>query len=221
MELAKAVITPEKPSGADIPVLFNPTQYTFEKGVNLAEIGVPGLGAPILQFVRGNARTLSMDLFFDTFEAGGDVRAHTNEIYALMNIAAETHAPAICRFKWGGGKWGKTDENSFRCVIERVSGRFTLFFDDGTPARATLTVTLREALDVELAVRNPPTQSADHVKSRIVQRGDTLMAIAAAEYGDATNWRPIALANRIANPRLLAPGQILVIPALPHGGQTG
>jgi LysM repeat protein len=219
VELAKAVIQPEQPAGNPIPVLFNPSQYTFEKAVSLAEMGVPGLGTPIIQYVRGNARTLTMELFFDTFEARSDVRAYTNEIYALMNIEATTHVPAVCRFKWGGGKWGKFDENSFRCIIERVSGRFTLFLEDGTPARATLTVTLREFVDVQLAVRNPPTQSADFVKTRVVQRGDSLMSIAAIEYGDPATWRPIASANRIANPRILQPGQVLVIPALNQPGQ--
>jgi Contractile injection system tube protein/LysM domain len=216
---AKATITPLDPPGADIPVLYNPNQYSFEKGIQLAEMGVPGLGAPIIQYVRGNARTLSMELFFDTYELGEDVRTYTNELYALMNVESETHVPAICRFTWGPGKWGKRDEASFRCVIERVSGRFTLFLADGTPVRATLTVTFREFVDVEMLVRSQPTQSADHTKTRLVSRGDTLSSIAGEEYGDPGLWRPIAAANLIDNPRVLEPGRALVIPALDERGE--
>jgi hypothetical protein len=216
---AKAMITPLDPPGPDIPVLYNPNQYSFEKGVQLAEMGVPGLGAPILQYVRGNARSLSMELFFDTYETGEDVRTYTNELYALMNVESETHVPAICRFAWGPGKWGKRDEASFRCIVERVSGRFTLFLPDGTPVRATLNVTLREFVDVEMLVRAQPTHSADHTKTRFVRRGDTLSAIAADEYGDPALWRPIAAANLIHNPRLLEPGRALVIPALDERGR--
>jgi hypothetical protein len=212
MEFARATIIREKPAGTDIPVLYNPTQYSLDKSVQLADIGVPGLGAPITQYVRGNARTLSMELFFDTYEEGSDVRRHTNEIYALMAVEAATHVPAICRFRWGAGKWGTTDENSFRCVVERVSGRFTLFLNDGTPVRATLNVTLREFIDVAVAVRTTPTQSSDHTKTRAVRRGETLMSIAAEEYDDPRRWRPIADANDLANPRHLDPGRMLVIP---------
>jgi hypothetical protein len=216
---AKATITPENPSGDAIEVLFNPTQYTFDKNVQLAEVGIPGLGAPLLQYVRGGVRTLSMELFFDSYEERADVRDYTNEIYALLNVEAETHVPAICRFSWGAGKWGKRDENSFLCVLERVSGRFTMFLEDGTPVRATLTVTFKEFVDVEVAVRNPPTQSADHTKTRAVKRGDTLSSIAAIEYGDPAKWRPIADVNRIDNPRRLSAGAVLVIPPLDAQGR--
>ena len=35
---------------------------------------VPGLNAPPLQYVRGKSRALTMELFFDTYEAHEDVR---------------------------------------------------------------------------------------------------------------------------------------------------
>jgi nucleoid-associated protein YgaU len=202
--LAKAKITPK--GEAPIPVLFNPNQYSLNQGNTLAEVGVPGLAAPILQYVRGNGRTLGMDLFFDTYEQGGDVRRYTNRIYGLLNIRGPLHRPPICTFTWGSF--------SFTCVLESVGGRFTLFLPDGTPARATLTVSLKEFVDVEVLVRTPPTESADHAKTYLVHRGDTLASIAAAEYGDPALWRPIARANRLANPRLLTPGMRLSLPAL-------
>lgn len=204
MALEKAFITPE--GEERIPVLFNPTQYSLEKGNQIAEIGIPGLGAPILQYVRGNTRTLTMELFFDTYEQQSDVRRHTDKIYGLLGIRSPTHVPPICTFSWG--------RFNFRCVLERVSGRFTLFLADGTPVRATLSVTFKEFIDVEIEVRSPPRQSTDHTKTRTVKRGDTLSGVAAAEYGDPGKWRPIAQANGIDNPRVLQPGRVLVIPPL-------
>ena len=204
MALEKAVITPS--GGRGIPVLFNPTQYGLDKSNQIAEIGIPGLGAPILQYVRGNTRTLSMELFFDTYEQQTDVREHTDRIYELLAIDADTHVPPVCTFTWGAF--------NFDCVLDRVGGRFTLFLSDGTPVRATLTVTLKEFIDVAIEVRANPTQSADHIKTGTVRRGDTLSSIAAAEYGDPAQWRPIAQANGIDNPRVLEPGRVLVIPPL-------
>lgn len=204
MELAKAMITPRDES--PISVLFNPNQYSLDQGNTLAEVAVPGLAAPILQYVRGNGRTLSMELFFDTWEEQSDVRRHTDRVYGLLDIRGPLHRPPVCTFTWGSF--------NFDCVVERVGGRFTLFLADGTPVRATLGVSFKEFVEVEVLVRNPPTESADHAKSCLVRRGDTLSSIAAAEYGDPTLWRPIAQANRIANPRLLAPGTRLSLPAL-------
>ncbi|KOU08794.1 hypothetical protein ADK86_03275 [Streptomyces sp. NRRL F-5755] len=205
MALEKARITPD--GGQPVPVLFNPTQYTLDRSNQIAEIPVPGLGAPVLQFVCGNTATLGMELFFDTYEQQTDVREHTDRIYRLLEVDPETHAPPICTFSWG--------DVSLRCLIERVGGRFTLFLSDGTPVRSTLNILLKEFIEVSVEVRRNPTQSADQAKTVTVRLGDTLSGIAADQYGDPALWRPIARANRIDNPRSLEPGRVLAVPPLP------
>jgi hypothetical protein len=196
-----------KPDGQDeIPVLFYPNKYSLEKSNQIAEIGVPGLSSPILQYVRGNTRTLSLELFFDTYEQRADVRPFTNKIYGLLGIEGKEHVPPICTVTWGN--------LNFRGVLERVSGSFTLFLPDGIPARATLSVSFKEYIEVEVEVRSPARESADHVKTWTVTAGDSLWSIAAAEYDDPAKWRPIAKQNGIDNPRCLEPGRVLVIPRL-------
>ena len=64
-------------SGDHVPVMYNPEEYKLEQGNEFAEIGMPGLDTSPVQYVRGKARTLRMELFFDTYEDGTDVRAHT------------------------------------------------------------------------------------------------------------------------------------------------
>jgi hypothetical protein len=204
MEYVKASILPEGQDSID--VLFNPNLYTVAKSNQIAAAPVPGLEAPILQYVNGNTRTLSMDLFFDTYEEQTDVTTYTDQIYGLLDIDPDTHVPPICDITWGGF--------SFRGVLDNVSGKFSLFFPDGTPARATLTVTFKEYIDVEVLVRENPTQSADHRKTRLVVAGVRLPFIAWEEYGDAAKWRPIADANGIDDPRNLEVGSRLIIPAL-------
>ena len=53
-----------------------------------------------------------------------------------------------------------------------------------------------------------------------VVSGDSLSKIARKEYGDGNRWRVIFEANRdkIKNPDLIHPGQVLIIPPLPEGG---
>ena len=58
-----------------------------------------------------------------------------------------------------------------------------------------------------------PLNSPDTTKYHTVRQGDSLWALAAQEYGDAGQWRAIAEANGLANPRTLRTGETLVVPA--------
>jgi nucleoid-associated protein YgaU len=197
----------------EFSVAFNPSQYSIDKANQIAEAAVPGLNAPILQFVHGNTRTLTMELFFDTYEARADVRkgiqsrAGTDQVYELLEIEKTSHAPPICQVKWG-------KDFTFSGVLDHVSGKFTLFLEDGTPVRATLSVTFKEYNDFRVEIQKVPTESADHTKTRIVKSGDRIDIIASEEYGDAGMWRPIAEANNLSDPSRLPMGKSLVIPPI-------
>src|SRR5262245_63896225 len=67
MSLEKAIIR-NTVTGATIPVQFNPEEYTLSRDINYAQAAIPGLSAPLLQFVQGNMQTLEMELFLDTYE---------------------------------------------------------------------------------------------------------------------------------------------------------
>ena len=202
--MAKVSITPQGQS--KIEASFNPNQYSISKSNSIAESAIPGLEAPILQYVHGNTRTLDMDLFFDTFEKRTSVTAETDKIYNLLYVVSSTHAPPICQIEWGGF--------SFPGVLDHVSGKFTLFLADGTPVRATLSVSFKEYKDVQVLIKERPRESADHRKTWVVRSGDRLDNIAGQEYGDPGMWRPIAEANDLDDPSRLAPGFVLLIPPL-------
>lgn len=211
MPLARATIEPIRPPGDAVECLFNPSQYSLDASNQIAEIGVPGLRSPVLQFVRGGGRSLAVELLFDTFEArqaGGrtvdEVGPLTDAVYGLLAPTPATGAPPVCVFSW--------KDLRFQCVVERVSGRFTMFRADGAPLRATLAVTLREYVDAAATVRREGAAGIPRPRTRVVRRGDTLSAIAQQEYGDAGRWRQIAAANGISNPRTLQPGTVLAIP---------
>lgn len=193
-------------------VLFNPTEYTLSKGAQIAEINLPGIDSPLLQFVRGQNEKLTLDLFFDTTSSGmdenaADVRDLTKGFYQLVKIQPKTHAPPRIKFLWGRGL-------SFNAIVESVQQKFTLFNPLGVPLRATLTVSFREYKTLEDQLKELNLQSADHTKRRMVRKGDTLNRIAAEEYGDPDLWRLIADQNEsiVPNPRKLTPGTVLEIP---------
>ena len=210
MALEKAFIQPldEKGNakGNPVKVLFNPAEYSIEKSNQFQSTALLGLSTPITQFVSGNAQTLTMDLFFDSYEKGEDVRNYTGKLAALLDIDRDLHAPPTCKFIWG--------KLEFKAVLERVAQRFTMFLDSGIPVRATLSVTFKEYKTITEQLQSPPRQSADRTKHRVIKQGDSLWLIADREYGDPGLWRRIAKANRIDNPRILEVGKEIIIPPL-------
>src|SRR3954463_9416477 len=110
MALEKALLT-NTATNERIPVMFNPEEYTLQREVNYAQAAIPGLSAPLVQFVHGNQQTLQMELFLDTYEehrdgdrvvnrAGEDVRKLTRKITDLMSIEPSLHAPPVVLFTW-------------------------------------------------------------------------------------------------------------------------
>lgn len=211
------------------PILcqFNPTEYTLSKSAQLAEQAIPGLDSPLLQFVRGQAETLTADLFFDSTDNGTGERVtpvtrSTDRVYELVKIDPSTHAPPVTDFSWGSSDFpgmhldseygNQQSRGSFRCVVESVRQRFTLFSSSGVPLRATLSVSLREYKTLATQLSQLGLMSADHTHSHVVADGDTLSRIAASVYGDPRQWRLIAEANAIDDPLALAPGSVLVVP---------
>jgi hypothetical protein len=142
MNLTKATIEILSRGCEVIEVQFNPNTLAFKKDVVVAEIGIPGLNSPLLQYVRGEAETLDLELFCDTTRSGmaddvRDVREFTDPIRRLVEIDPDFRAPPVIRFSWGKGL-------SFIAVVVRVEQSFTLFSPAGIPLRAVLQLRLKE-----------------------------------------------------------------------------
>jgi hypothetical protein len=132
----------------DYEIQYNPTELTFDKGAQFAEIGIPGLDAPIQQFVRGGAEKLTLELFCDTTDQGTGINAtsvtrETDKFYQLVKVVPALHAPPVVTFYWhhefSGNRvhedWGNNRRNSFTGVAESVRQRFTMFSPEGVPLR--------------------------------------------------------------------------------------
>jgi hypothetical protein len=207
--LAQAHLEIEQPTVPDpiIPLRFNPTEYQLQKQNNFAEIAIPGLESPPIQFVRGAGEKLSAELLVDTSDTLEDVRKrYVDKLRDLMRLQKELHAPPIVRFTW--------DTQVFRGVVESLNITYVLFTPEGVPLRAKLSLTLKEYRPVQIQLKESPTASPDFEKTFVVRSGDRLSGIAAAVYRDASRWREIARANGIRDPRVLPPGTVLKLPPL-------
>ncbi len=221
MTLAKLEIHVETSPGQFgevLEALFNPNQITVQKATTWRLKPIAESDTGNSQFLHGEPATLTMELFFDTYERGEDVRRHTGAIFALTTVQehGELHRPPLCRLEWG--EFSISDTFQCEWVLQSLNQRFTLFLPGGTPVRASLTCTFRQWRSDEYEAKLLKKESVDRAKTRVVRRGDTLSSIAADEYSDPALWRPIADANGIVNPRTLPVGRVLAIPALrPRG----
>jgi nucleoid-associated protein YgaU len=194
--------------------MFNPHEYTLTKQNRWQRGETKGKNVPRIKFSQGGAQTLKLQLFFDTYAEGTDVREHTNPLWTMMmvntdktNPRSNKSEPPPVSFQWGGLQ--------FDAVITSLSQKFTLFLKDGTPVRTTVDISLEQLGDEEDHPRqNPTSGGGDAHRTRIVQAGERLDLIAYEEYEDATQWRRIADANGLEHPLRLRPGQRLVVPPL-------
>lgn len=185
---------------------FNPNQISIQKSASMTENPRRQSNTPNNNFNHGNAATLTMDLFFDTYEDGRDVRDFTKELYNLVNVEGSEHRSPLCKLVWG--------KELFQGILQSLNQRFTLFLPSGLPVRATAGCTFKEWRSTDEDQKEAANESADVAKIRIVKRGDTLSSIAGEEYRDSTLWRPIAEENGIDDPTMLTPGVPLTIPTI-------
>jgi nucleoid-associated protein YgaU len=146
----------------------------------------------------------------------------TSQVYRLLKVDGGLHAPPRVQLAWGtGGKLTSYGASiSPWLILESVSEEFSLFSPGGVPVRAKLSVSFREAWTIEQQLQVTRRHSSDRTSLHRVVRGETLAQISYEEYDDPTQWRLIADANTLDNPRILTPGQVLVIPPNPLSTNT-
>lgn len=223
-----AIVDGDSPSTTLVACLFNPAQYSVQKSIywgptdNGTPSGAPGSAnttpatrgnsgrnVPDGKFGGGQAATLTVELFFDTSEVGDDVRAVTDTLFKLTLIDPSKQQPPLVRFHWGS-------YTSFKSIITNLSLNFTYFLTDGTPVRATASVTFTQVYDASDDNINPPSLSGrtvtikQNTRVHTMRPNETLSNVAGQYYGDPSQWRKIADANG-GNPSP-PPGTALTIP---------
>jgi hypothetical protein len=214
MALERATLTnvSVRPTPPSIAVQFNPTEYGIDHGASFAEVQVPGLAMPLLQFIRGEARLLTLELFLDatdkreSFALEDTVEERLAKLRKFVEIDPELHAPPVCLFQWL--------KVTFQGVVTSFKAKYTLFDERGKVLRARVTLSMKSYASLEEQLRELKRASPDRTRVRVVREGETLAAIAAEVYGDSRLWRRLAEANAIDRPRFVAPGTPLHVPAL-------
>ena len=214
-------------TGHPFEVDYAPNELTFSKAAQYADVAIPGLNQPVTQFIRGDAETLTLNLFLDSTHTGmgpnaESVTAKAETLAKLVAVQGDLHRPPLVQLVWGedfpSPNWNATSGQSlpeFTAIVTSVNRSFTLFAPNGKPLRATVTLTLKRYATVSQQLDAINFQSADHTRLHIVTEGETLPLIAQDAYDDAAQWRLIADHNRLTDVRSLMPGQVLELPPLP------
>ncbi len=217
----------------DIAVQYNPTELQIEKQNQFAEVNLPGLIAPLQQFVRGAAEVLTLELFFDTSDKGTGASAEavtklTDKVVAATLIEPSGHAPPPVTFKWGNGfpgqhlsdRQGGQQRSNFTGIIVSCRQSFTFWSRSGLPLRAKLNLTIRQYLPLNKQLENLNPSSPDRTHGHVLAEGEGLHRLAHQFYLRSSEWRRIATDNGIEDPRRLIPGARLRIPRIPQHGDS-
>ena len=142
----------------------------------------------------------------EKYDRESNVRKYTKKVYSLMEIDPDKHVPPLLKLKWSSLQ--------FTGHLISCKQTFVRFGEQGIPLRAWLDCVFQEFIAPQKATLPRPLESPDTTKYRTVHQGDALWSLAAKEYGQPEQWRSIADANSLANPRLLRSGDRLVLPAI-------
>jgi hypothetical protein len=200
--------------GAPVTFMFNPGQLQLTKSASwVPHMARAAESAGIAEFSGSEPRTLSLELFLDATDTHDQsVRKRVETLLSCCvptkkSIAAKTPSPPWVRFSWG-----QFQTVSFYSYVSQINATYRLFDSDGTPLRATCSLTLNE-IGGSTPKQNPTSGSLQATRGHRVVAGDSLELLAFQEYGDATAWRVIAEANGIDDPARLRPGTEVLVPA--------
>jgi hypothetical protein len=135
----------------DVRAQFNPREVQVDKSIAWNEQRTRGENAPHLEYTNGNSRTMTLELLFDCYE---DRSASVQPALDTLHRMALAPNP-------GGRK--QTDRmppvlevvngpiKGFRCVIESLAVKATMFDAQMNPVRATVNLKLKEVTRKDLA----------------------------------------------------------------------
>lgn len=139
---------------------YNPKELQIDKSIPWSKVNQANQSNEKgihLEFTGAEGRTMTVELLFDGYETEGNTKkGAVKDLIATLETMASVldpeskdenrRRPHRCSVSWGQGGMPK-----FRCVIESLSTKYTMFSSEGVPLRATCTVKLKEADVVSMA----------------------------------------------------------------------
>jgi len=140
--------------GLSVEAQYNPKELQIDKSIPWSKKNQANQSNDKgihLEFTGAEGRSMTVEMLFDGYETNSSVSKPIDDLNTMASVLdpdskdENRRRPHLCV-----ATWGSTVEK-FRCVIESLSTKYTMFSDDGVPLRATCTVKLKEADVVSMA----------------------------------------------------------------------
>lgn len=195
--------------GKAIPVQFNPQTLKVSYLNQLS--GGDKSGAASKQFVGRGTTKLSLDLWFDVTvpamdsknKKADDVRQLTKEIVDFIKPKKDKkkNVPPGVRFIWG--------TFLFDGIVESINENLEFFSGEGKPLRASIALTIGSQ-DIQFRQNKLDKNGKENTGTSPLyqtKEGENIQDIA-ANNGNK-NWKSVATASGIENPRNIPPGTLI------------
>jgi hypothetical protein len=220
---------PQPIESTRIEVQFNPEnlKVSFANQIAQPTGGGNQTGTDGQQFVGAGSTKLALQLWFDVsapLPSGvteKDVRKLTQKVAYFITPQqvpndATKFVPPKVRFAWGSFQ--------FDGLMESLDESLEFFSSEGIPLRASVSFSLTQQKISKFKFRGGaaggppglPSTPGERPLSPAPQGGSVAQMAAAS--GKAPEWKQIAAANNIENPRFLKPGALLDLSPVKAGG---
>lgn len=232
VNITRAELRELKPDGQEgshrVTVQFNPETLKVSFANQVVPPGNTAgaqdqSGTASTQFVGKGTTKMSVQLWFDMTGAQVPSRQDNRPVRDVRDLTGDViyfitpqqsqqdrnkYLPPGIRFLWGSFQ--------FDGIVEGMEESLEFFSADGRPLRASITMNLSQQKIEVLRNQNaaqgaPGTPGGEAPGTRPLAQasaGATVQGMAALQ-GQGASWQEIAAANKIENPRLLRPGQLL------------
>ncbi|MBZ5569159.1 MAG: peptidoglycan-binding protein [Acidobacteriia bacterium] len=206
---------PKGQPGKSFTVQFNP--QTLKVNFSNQKAGGDQPKGSSTQFVGKGVTKLTIELWFDVtlalaqgrLSGDEDVRRLTSEVAYFMKpqeVAGkkDIFVPPGVRFSWG--------TFIFDGVMDSMDETLDLFSATGSPIRASVNVSISKQEIIYDPAKSAALGDAPGVQPfEVMKAGEPLQQSAAKAGND--DWKSVALANGIENPRMLAAGALVNLSA--------
>lgn len=213
----------ETAKGKPFIVQINPINYKRSHKINYSKKEGTGNNSKALQY-DGHAPEV-IDLTF-TLDGTGAVEKEKeaakqigrDEDYVndrikelkdkLFNYDGENHQPPFIAINWGG------TYEMFKGILSSLDIQYKLFWTNGKPLRAEITMKFDEFTSLEVKEKENNTSSPDLTHERTVVAGDSLQILTRNVYGDPKYYLEVARVNNLENFRSIPNGTVLYFPPI-------
>jgi len=178
--------------GTRIVGQFPPTDLTKNVGATIADAGAYGRENPIVQWVAGEAQTISFNAkLWSSNRDDQTARDKLAILELLTKPVSPMNRPPVVRFFWGEAIPG-----GMACLVQSIGGiQYLDVRSDGSVRGVDLQITLKRY--VEFQIQRSVDTPMERTPKYVVRDGDTYEMIAYRRYGDPL----LGVALRQMNPR--------------------